>query len=204
MNPQAKLTLELFVEKAEELTQEEFTLFLQEFGHHLSYQYVSESQEFTVSTLAPTETMHKSFILTYRMFVQGNEGMRLLDPTKLVSPILLDASLSSQWRDEVQAVASKIHGFLLDQPTMPIAINLVDGQGKQATENLTRWDILDTLIYGLYAHSTKRKRLQNWLSTPFADRFRPLLMMEFRDILVYTLRGIHHLAGYARTELGLS
>ena len=165
LNQQVKTTLTLFVEKAEELTQEEFTLFLQEFGHHLRYLYTSESQELAVSTIAPTETMSKSFILTYRMFIQANEELRLLDPTKPVSSKLLDASLSSEWRDQVQDVAGKIHAYLLQQPMMPITINMVDEQKNKTTEVLTRWDILDTLIYGQYAHMTKRKRLQNWLST---------------------------------------
>jgi hypothetical protein len=67
----------------------------------------------------------------------------------------------------------------------------------------TRWDILETLLYGDYAHSTQRERLKNWLSTPFEEMVRGYLMMEFRDILAHTLGGILHLAHYARIELGL-
>jgi hypothetical protein len=63
-----KATLELFVKKAEELTQEEFTQFLAEFGHQLSYRYTNEPQQLTVTTVAPSQTMHKSFILTYLTF----------------------------------------------------------------------------------------------------------------------------------------
>lgn len=204
VNPKVKTTLALFIEKAEELTQEEFTVFLREFGHRLNYQYTSESQELTVSTLAPTETMNKSFILTYRMFIQANEGIGLLNPTRPISPILLDASLSSEWRDQVQDVAGKIHAHLLQQPMVQINVKLVDEQGSQTTEVLTRWDILDTLIYGQYAHTTKRKRLQNWLSTPYAEVFREMPMVEFRNIVVFTLGGIHHLVPYARKELEIS
>lgn len=201
LNSNPKEVLALFIEKAEELTQEEFTAFLQEYGHRLSYQYTSESQNIIVSEVAPTETMNKSFILTYRMFIQANEGLRLLDPTKPVSPLLLDASLSVEWKDQVQDVAGKIHAYLLEQPTMQIHINLVDGRGNQTTEVLTRWDILDTLIYGQYAHTTKQKRLQNWLSTPFASMAKGMLMMELRESMIVTLRGIHHLVPYARKEL---
>jgi len=87
-----KATLELFVEKADELRKEDFTQFIEEFGHQLSYQYTADPQQLTMTTVAPSQTMHKSFLLTYRMFVQGSEHMRLLDPTKKISPELLDSS----------------------------------------------------------------------------------------------------------------
>lgn len=203
MREPIKATLELFVEKADELTQEEFILFLEKFGHQLSYQYTADPQQFTVSTVAPTETMNKSFLLTYRMFVQRSEHMRFIDPNRPVSPDLLDSSLSPQWLEQVQDVAQKIHTFLRDRPSMPIVINLVDQQGNTRTENPTRWDILETLLYGDYSHVTQRERLKNWLSTPFAPMVKGFLMMEFRDILAFTLRGILHLAHYARIELGL-
>jgi hypothetical protein len=196
-----KATLELFVEKADELKEEEFTRFLQEFGQQLTYQYTADPQQFTMSTVAPTQTMQKSFLLTYRMFVQGSEHMRFIDPNKPVSSDLLDSSLSPQWLAQVQDVAQKIHQFLREKPPGQIEINLIDQQGKKETESLTRWDILETLLYGDYSHATQRERLRNWLSTPFADWFRGLLMMEFRDILAETLTGIQHLAHYARIEL---
>jgi len=110
-----KATLELFVEKADELRKEDFTQFIEEFGHQLSYQYTADPQQLTMTTVAPSQTMHKSFLLTYRMFVQGSEHMRLLDPTKKISPELSDSSLSSQWLEQVQDVAEKIHTFLRTQ-----------------------------------------------------------------------------------------
>jgi hypothetical protein len=92
-----KAILQLFFEKAEELTKEEFTHFIKEFGQQMSYHYTATSHQLTTSTVAPPQTMHKSFLLTYRMFVQGSEQMRFIDPTKRVSPELLDTSLSPQW-----------------------------------------------------------------------------------------------------------
>jgi hypothetical protein len=198
-----KATLELFVEKADELKEEDFTQFLQEFGQQLSYQYTADPQQLTMSTVAPTQTMHKSFLLTYRMFVQGSEHMRFIDPNKPVSSDLLDSSLSPQWLAQVQDVAQKTHQFLCEKPSGQIEINLIDQQGNKRTETLTRWDILETLLYGEYSHASQRERLRNWLSTPFADMVRGLLMMEFRNILAVTLAGIQYLAHYARIELGL-
>ncbi len=201
MKGNIKATLELFVEKADELKTEDFTQFLQEFGQQLSYHYTADPQQLTVSTVAPTQTMHKSFLLTYRMFVQGSEHMRFIDPNRPVSSELLDASLSPQWLAQVQDVSQKIHQFLREKPSGQIKINLIDPQGNRATESLTRWDILETFLYGEYSHASQRERLRNWLSTPFAEMFKPFLMMEFRDILVFTLGGIQHLAHYARLEL---
>ncbi len=203
MKEPIKATLELFVEKAEELKKEDFTQFIEEFGHQLSYQYTADSQQLTMNTVAPSQTMHKSFLLTYRMFVQASEHMRFIDPNKKISPELLDSSLSPQWLGQVQDVAQKIHMFLLEKPSGQIEINLIDRQGNIRTESLTRWDILETLLYGDYSHATQRERLKNWLSTPFAELVRGFLMMEFRDILAYTLGGILHLAHYARIELAL-
>lgn len=203
MKQSIKATLEQFVKKADELTQEEFTLFLEEFGHQLSYQYTADPQQLAVSTIAPSQTMHKSFILTYRMFVQGSEHMRLIDPNQRVSQDLLDSSLSPQWLEQVQDVAQKIHTFLREKPTIPMNFNLIDQQGNTRTENPTRWDILETLLYGEYAHFSQQERLKNWLSTPFAAMVREFLMMDFRNILAVTLAGIRYLAHYARIELGL-
>jgi len=198
-----KATLELFVEKADELTQEEFIQFIEEFGHQLSYLYTAEPQQLTMTTVAPTETMNKSFLLTYRMFVQRNENMGFIDPTKDISPALLDSSLSPQWLEQVQDVAQKIHTYLREKPDGQMQFNLIDQQGNTRTEIPTRWDILETLLYGEYAHSTQRKRLKSWLSTPFEEMVRGFLMMEFRNILAITLAGIRHLAHYARIELAL-
>ncbi len=203
MNQSIKVTLELFVEKADELTQEDFTQFLEEFGHQLSYQYTANPQQLTVTTIAPTETMNKSFLLTYRMFVQGSEQMRFIDPTKHISPDLLDPSLSSQWLEKVQDVAQKIHTYLREKPDGQMQFNLIDPQGNIRTEIPTRWDILETFLYGDYSHVSQRERLKNWLSTPFQQMVRSFLMMEFRNILIITLSGIRYLAHHARIELDL-
>jgi len=47
-----KATLELFVEKADELRKEDFTQFIEEFGHQLSYQYTADPQQLTMTTVA--------------------------------------------------------------------------------------------------------------------------------------------------------
>lgn len=193
-----KATLELFVEKAED-----FTRFLEEFGQKLSYHYTADPQQLTMSTVAPTQTMHKSFLLTYRMFAQSRDKIGFIDPHQRVSQDLLDSSLSPQWLEQVQDVAQMMHLFLLEKPSGQIEINLIDQQGNIKTESLTRWDILETLLYGEYSHASQRERLRNWLSTPFAPMVKGFLMMEFRKILVYTLGGIQHLAHYARIELAL-
>lgn len=203
MKASIKATLELFVEKAHELQEEDFTRFLAEFGQQLTYQYTADPEQLMVSTVAPTQTMHKSFLLTYRMFVQRSEHMRFIDPTRNVSPELLDPSLSPQWREQMQGVAEQTHRFLLEQPTGRIEIKLIDPQGNVKTESLRRWDILETLLYGDYSHVTQRERLHNWLSGPFAPMTRGVLMMEFGGILAQTLQAILYLAQYAQMELAL-
>jgi hypothetical protein len=88
-----KAILELFVEKADELAKEDFTRFLEEFGHQLSYHFtVADPQQLTMSTVAPTQTMHKSFLLTYRMFVQVRDNIGFIDPDQKISIALLDPS----------------------------------------------------------------------------------------------------------------
>ncbi len=54
MKETVKATLELFVEKADQLRQQEFTQFIEEFGHQL--RYMADPQQLTVSTVAPTQT----------------------------------------------------------------------------------------------------------------------------------------------------
>lgn len=182
--------------------QGEFTEFMVKFGQQLSYHATPE--QINVSTVAPTETMNDAFLLTYRFFLQANEPICFINPNQEISPRLTDPSLSPQWREEVQDVAQKIHAYLREEPHfMPIQVNLCDQQGNIRTENLTRWDILETILYGDAAHSSKRKRLNSWLSTPFAPLVEAFLMGEFRAILVCTLDGIQHLADCARIELDL-
>jgi len=201
LKEQIKDILELFVEKADKLAQEEFTQFIKEFGQQL--RYMADPQQLTMSTIAPTQTMTYSFLMTYRMFVQERDGLRLIDPIKPLSSQLTDASLSPQWREQFQDVAQKIHTFLREKPPVQMQFILIDQQGNTRTEIPTRWDILDTLLYGEIAHSTKRKQLTNWLSTDFKEEVWQFLMMEFRHILAVTLSGIQYLAQYARIELTL-
>jgi hypothetical protein len=163
----------------------------------------AKDQQVTVSTVAPTQTMQKSFLLTYRMFCQGSEHIRLIDPNKPISPELLDPSLSQQWLGQVQDVAQKLHAYLRELPSGQITFNLVDPNGNVKVETPTRWEVLEVLLYGYFSHVTQRKRLNNWLSTPFRPLVEGMLMAEFRDILLRTLRAILHLAHYARIELGL-
>ncbi len=139
------------------------------------------------------------------MFVQESEHMRILHPNKPISSNILDSSLSPQWLAEVQDVAQKVHTFLREKPTIPIVFNLIDKQGNTRTESPTRWDILETLLYGDRSHATPalRKRLKNWLTTDFEEMVRGFLMREFREILAVTLNAIQHLAHYARLELAL-
>lgn len=175
---------------------------MEEFGQQLSYHATPE--QITVSTVAPTGTMNDAFLLTYRFFLQANEPICFINPNQEISPRLTDLSLSPQWREEFQDFAKKIHAYLREKPhLMPIQVNLCDQQGNIRIENLTRWDILETILYGDAAHSSKRKRLNSWLSTPFAPIVEAFLMREFRDILVYTLDGIQYLAECARIELDL-
>ena len=204
MKGNIKATLELFVEKADELKAEDFTQFLQEFGQQLRYQYTADPQQLTMSAVAPTQTMHKSFLLTYRMFVHSRDKIGFIDPNQKVPQDLLHSSLSPKWLEEVQDVAKKIRQFLLEKPTIPIEFILVDLHGNTRTESPTRWDILETLLYGEYAHASQRERLKNWLTTDFEEEVRSFLMREFRDILMVTLSGIIYLADYARIELGLA
>ncbi len=203
MKGNIQATLELFVEKADKLRQQEFTQFLEKFGQQL--RYMADPQQFTVSTVAPTETMTDAFLLTYRMFVQSRDKIGFIDPNQKVSQDLLDSSLSPQWLAEVQDVAQKVHTFLREKPTIPMVFNLIDQQGNTMSESPTRWNILETLLYGDRSHATPalRKRLKNWLTTDFEEIVRGFLMREFREILAVTLSAIQHLAHYARLELAL-
>jgi len=166
-------------------------------------QYTADPHQLTVSTVAPTETMTDAFLLTYRMFVQESEHMRFINPNKLISSNLLDSSLSLQWVAEVQDVVQKVHAFLREKPIIPIEFHLIDQQGNTMSESPTRWDILETILYGDRSHATPalRKRLNNWLTTDFEDPVWGVLLMDFINILAVTLSAIQHLAHYARLEL---
>ena len=203
MKGNIQATLELFVEKADKLRQQEFTQFIEKFGQQL--QYTADPQQLIVSMVAPTETMTDAFLLTYRMFVQSRDKIGFIDPNQKVSQDLLDSSLSPQWVAEVQDVAQKVHTFLGEKPILPIEFKFVDLQGNTRTESPTRWDILETILYGDRSHATPalQKRLKNWLTTDFEDPVWKVLMMDFIDILAVTLSDIQYLAHYAQLELAV-
>lgn len=106
--------------------------------------------------LLPNDEETKAFILTLRFFCQNNEPISIANISKIYKSDLIDEELKSKFH-----VNRKALNTFLD-------LNF-------RSSNLTNRDILDTFVYGNYAHSTKR------------DKYLELTKSELKHHLNYAI-----------------
>lgn len=213
MEKEIKEILELFVRKANQLMEEEFTIFILKHGNSLNIKGTGNS--LNISEIKPTSTMENSFILTYRMFVQPQDRMNFIQPRKISSllygelpslkdkrfPPKYDPSLSKEWLDKLDEVIGSLWPTLEARPYINFNIQQVNIKGDLiSSDTPTRWEILETYLFGDRSHVNreKEKRLATWHTNPM---MKGLIELEFRNTLMETLRAIRYLSFQAQKEL---
>jgi hypothetical protein len=199
-------TLELFIEKAEELAH--YAATTHSFGGLLGVFRRGDEEAWQ---------MHpeiRGLLLTFRMFIQSNENIAIFPVSikgQLKRPKLLDLTgLSAQWHehaerayinivalfcgyDEAKKVQNSPTGLYLDRDLKP----LPTGYSYNNTP-ISRWEILDTFLYGFFSHTTKRDTFKQWQQEP---ELMGNLNSVFVDIVGFISGQIWELMKISKQEL---
>ncbi len=165
----------MFNEKADELASSTFVQKLVNDGSKLTFSFNRENDTgLLAERIGPNKNDFKSFLLDYRFFIQDNEVSSFRNLNKLY----FEAPISEKSRKWMEVINGDLNDFL--------------DEWTGITHNelpLTRRIILDTFIYGGFAHAniSKQTLFKNWQSVP---PFFPLVEYEFVNTLSSVLRVI--------------
>jgi hypothetical protein len=179
--------LMLFIEKADELNSLPFTKYIKT-GKEISTTITFSSKGKPYSKAkGPRDDSLKSFILTFRFFIQNDSSLRALD--KVISD---DLGISEKLKLEVKRVREKLDDFL-HSPNELFVDNGI---------SYTNWQVVDAMIYGYYAHANaeQRRLFKSWEQDPFT-------FAAIRQIFISTLMAIFdaidYIAQLSKKELNL-
>lgn len=181
MNEASQERLELFVEMAERLLSRRKLLSLLGLHRNVGEEKWQHREDI------------ESLLLTFRLFLVKNDGIALYKP-HLRSPEQLElltlTDVSERWKETVRQASQSIIDFLATEPR------------RYGDTHLSRWTILETFLYGYYAHANpaKRKVFKQWQGVP--ELFERL-QLDFLGILVFLLRHIKDVAEASKSELAL-
>jgi hypothetical protein len=173
-------TLELFVEKAEELKKDYR-------GVMGVFRNVGEEEWQNYPEI-------RGFLLTFRLFILRRDGIALYvsEQGLLKRPELLDLpGMSESWHVKVEQAYKWVTNALAIAPP-----NLIyDGKP------ITCWEVLETFLYGKFAHINvdKRETFQRWQRVP--DLFANI-QFEFVRIVGFMFGEILAVAEASKQELG--
>jgi hypothetical protein len=173
-------TLELFVEKAEELKKDYR-------GVIGIFRNVGEEEWQNYPEI-------RGFLLTFRLFILRRDGIALYvsEQGSLKRPELLELpSMSERWHEKVEQAYKWVTDALAIAPA-----NLI-----YDSKSITRWEVLETFLYGKFAHMNvdKRQMFQRWQQMP--DLFANL-QFEFVSIVGFMFGQILDVAEASKQELG--
>lgn len=147
MKDETRVSLELFVEKAEELRLCNFAKYVIDSSPvHLQVSIGSKIRE-RVEYTGPDDEAMKAFLLTLRFFIQDRDGISF---RYLERDVCQDSALSAQWKQEIKNARAHLHEYLNERSTPVIVYEPPP----------TRQEIVDTFIYGSLAHADKKHRDQ--------------------------------------------
>ncbi len=171
--------LQLFNEKAEELLSSTFTKKILEEGTEVNLHWSQKTGEERTKfeRKGPNIEEIKAFLIDYRFFIQNNERSSFRNLKELYSSDLLKAKFESHF----DSARDALNNFL-DSSSVPIEYN---------DKNLTPREVMDTFIYGEFAHANedKEKLFKEWQSIP---PFFPLIENEFVSSLIKVLDIINY------------
>ncbi len=198
MNDVSRNTLELFIEKADKLAKyvrenHALTSIVVNPGGLMGVYRNSDVEEWQIASTLD------GFLVTFRMFIHKRDRIALyrLDRDKQGQPIrpeLLDLpGMSDNWYEKVKQAYNWIDTALAIAPP-----NLMYND-----EPITRWKILETFVYGEYAHAdpTHRETLNQWRRD--TDLFGKL-QFEFVTILGFMFGQILEVAEACKHELSFN
>ena len=171
-------SLRLFNQKAERLVTSRF---VKQAEKNSGFQIRSAvGQPVEVFRYGPDQEAIDAFVLTFRFFIQDNEDSSFRNLSSLYALPEVPVSM----RDSFTTARNTLNQYLESNTAFQI-------NGK----HLTRWDILDTFLYGWLSHAkskVKRKRYESWMANPLLG---PLLTNECIFILFQVMNLIMYVRG---------
>lgn len=158
--------LAIFSEKVEKLDRYSFTKHIRE--NSIGFSFEGDPENGYIFALnGPGEEAVDAFALTLRMFLQDNDICSIHRLGGIYERLQISDVLKQQF-----AEARTLLNRFLQSPSR------IELRG----EELTNWTILETILYGLLAHTSVRKRAiaDDWASDPI--RFQ-VIYMEFLGIV---------------------
>lgn len=187
MKDETRIILEQLVEKAHKLRDFKFDEHAQTVGINFKGTRVNDDG-WILDFGIPDVKEQDAFLLTFRMFIQGNESISF----RKIHELLRDKELSNEMQEGIGLVCQAYSNYLNSHSDY--TVNLFDGHP-------TRGQILETVLYGGLAHGNNPKtvqRFKNWAR----DGIRAnLLMQEFTSILIQLLVFINHIADISEKEM---
>ncbi len=186
MDEVSRKTVELFIEKAEDLTKYASE---NNYGGLMGVFRSVEEEEWQIHPAI------RGFLLTFRMFIQSGDGIALYvlerdSQGQPKRPKLLDLTgMSDSWHEKV----GQAYKLVADALAVTLPNPIYNG------EPITRWKILETFLYGEFAHTTQRETFNQWQRVP--DLFGNL-QFEFVGILGFMFGQILAVAEASKHELG--
>jgi hypothetical protein len=162
------MPLRLFNEKANTLLNSEFV----QHGIISGSVYATQNQQIHTALNLPDEEAIRAFVLTFRFFIQENETSSF----KRLADTYEELPVSEELRTQYSTLRHRLN-------------DLLDSSSNLKILNLTRRDIIWTMIYGELAHSDKEKlaRIIDWRKDPV---IWTLVQFEFNSSLADVLEHI--------------
>ncbi len=177
--------LRLFIDKVERLQASALLRTLLEQGVGLNLTWSAETKELRLSCTAPVPDETEAAILTLRFFLQPRDGISLGQIAQLYEELPLSAELKDSYQ---------LHYSRLQQLLKSPACIQINGDCP------TRWEILETILYGdmVHANPDKRQRYLAWVAHPFAAS---IVGLELHNVLQFYLRTLAAMADIHRRAL---
>jgi|GraSoi2013_115cm_1033766.scaffolds.fasta_scaffold95536_1 hypothetical protein len=187
MKDETRESLELFIEKANELRLRNIAKYLDEPSQVKLQVSISSEHGEKVEYIGPDEEAVSAFLLPLRFFIQDRDDMsiRYLDEN-----ICNDPDLSTEWKQNIKAARAQLHQYL-SMRVEPIIVY---------EPPPTLQEIVFTFIYGNYAHADKkyRARYKKWEQNKIMFSS---YKMSFQVALLSMLSLIMYLSGITEQEL---
>lgn len=188
MRDDTRQTLQLFVEKADELKSSGFVRQLEELRQtRVQISWKAQDGVLRVQRWGPHQEAIKALVLTLRFFIQDRDGISLRSLCALCD----DPGLSEDWKREFKQTRSEINAYL-DKPAVPAV--QIDGVAPPMWR-----EVMNVFIYGDMAHANRERRriFKAWKG----EVVFPVFEDVFVNVLVNVLIAIFHIAQASRIEL---
>lgn len=163
--------LDVFIDSADELTNSWFLRDVKSNGINTGFQWAHGGLLQTTRT-GPEHEAVKAVLLTLRFFCQSRTERSSIEN---VDNLIQTFSIDQELKDRFSQSRSDFNAYLQSSPSITFPVD---------SNAATRRSILDTLLYGRFAHANpcKRRQALKWQQAPYYDDLRAqfdLIVLEF-------------------------